>query len=304
MAETSITTLDLNFQNKSQAIASYMLPHSSGVVLIESGPGSCVEALIKALAKEDYRPGDVTHVLLTHIHLDHAGSAGWWSRQGAQIIVHPIGAPHMIHPEKLLASASRIYGDRMHELWGEFLPVLEEKLLIPEDGQEIEIGALQFTPINTPGHAEHHFAYLWGDTLFSGDIGGVRIPGFRYLRVPMVPPELNLERWRLSLKKLREINIKTIAPTHFWIYADPEWQLNEVEKGIDVAERWLEQVMADDPPLENLRQSFTEWMATEGITMGLSDDVMRAYELANPPGMSADGLYRYWNKVKSLQSLD
>jgi glyoxylase-like metal-dependent hydrolase (beta-lactamase superfamily II) len=304
MAETSITTLDLKFQNKSNAIASYMLRHSSGVVLIECGPGSCIEALKNALATEGFRPGDVTHILLTHIHLDHAGSAGWWSRQGAQIIVHPIGAPHLIHPEKLLASAGRIYGDRMSELWGEFLPVLEEKLTILEDEQEIIIGSLRFTPINTPGHAEHHYAYLWGETLFSGDIGGVRIPGFRYLRVPMPPPELNLERWRRSVGRLREIKFQSIAPTHFGIYSDPEWQLNEVEKGIDAAELWLAQVMASDPPLENLRQSFTDWMATESVAIGLSEDVMRAYELANPPGMSADGLYRYWKKAKSLQSQD
>ncbi len=299
MAKTPIITLDLNFQNKSQAIASYLFKHSSGAVLIESGPGSCIEATKSCLMKEGITPSGITHVLLTHIHLDHAGAAGWWSRQGAEIIVHPVGAPHMLQPEKLLASAARIYGDRLNELWGEFLPVEPAKLRIVGDGEQISVGKLHFTAINTPGHAEHHYAYLFEDTCFSGDVGGVRIPGYQYLRVPMPPPELHIERWRQSLERLRKLKPAAIAPTHFGIYDDPEWQLDEVEKGLDAALVWLEQVMPDDPPVEVLRQGFADWMNSEGAEVGLSQDVMNAYELANPPGMSADGLQRYWKKTKA-----
>ena len=113
------------------------------MVLIESGPGSTLAALEAGLAKEGLSPRDVTHVLLTHIHLDHAGAAGWLARQGAEIYVHPVGAPHMLNPEKLLASATRIYGDRMESLWGEFLPVPESQLNVPKDGEEIEIGEFE-----------------------------------------------------------------------------------------------------------------------------------------------------------------
>jgi len=303
MAQTRVVTLDLNFQGRSHAIASYLIRHpkADGVVLIESGPGSTLASLEAGLTKEGLSPRDVTHVLLTHIHLDHAGAAGWLARQGAQIYVHPVGAPHMINPEKLLASAARIYGDRMESLWGEFLPVPESQLKVPEDGEEIEIGDLRFKPINTPGHAEHHYAYLFEDICFSGDVGGVRIPGYPYLRVPMPPPELHLERWHESLARLKKEKFARIAPTHFGIYDDPEWHLHEVEKGLDSAALWLEQTMSEDPspPIEALRQSFTEWMTEEAVEMGLSEDVMSAYELANPPGMSADGLLRYWKKVKS-----
>ena len=132
MAKPRIVTLDLNFQNKTQAIASYLIRHDDGAVLIESGPGSTLPALEAGLAKEGLSPRDITHVLLTHIHLDHAGAAGWLSRQGAQIFVHPIGAPHLLNPEKLIASATRIYGDRMQTLWGEFLPVDRESTHSPE----------------------------------------------------------------------------------------------------------------------------------------------------------------------------
>src|SRR5574341_2172185 len=179
MAKTDVIALDLNFQGKTQAIASYLIKHSTGAVLIESGPSSTLPGLQAGLAAKGLAASDVTHVRLTHIHLDHAGAAGWLARQGAQIYVHPVGAPHMINPERLLASARRIYGDRMESLWGEFLPVPESQLKVPKDAEEIEIGKLGFLPINTPGHAEHHYAYLFEDICFSGDIGGVRIPGDR-----------------------------------------------------------------------------------------------------------------------------
>ena len=301
MAQTRVIPLDLNFQGRPQAIASYLIRRGDAVVLIESGPGSTLAGLEAGLAKEDLAFRDVTHLLLTHIHLDHAGAAGWLARQGAEVYVHPVGAPHMLNPEKLLASATRIYGDRMDSLWGEFLPVPEDKLHVIGDGERIVIGNLEFLPINTPGHAEHHYAYLFEDICFSGDVGGVRIPGYQYLRVPMVPPELHLERWHDSMKRLRQETFARIAPTHFGIYDDPEWQLREVDKGLDDAERWLEQTMSEDPnpPIEAMRDSFTEWMIVQATEMGLSEDVLKAYALANPPGMSADGLLRYWKKVKN-----
>jgi glyoxylase-like metal-dependent hydrolase (beta-lactamase superfamily II) len=302
MAQTRVITLDLKFQGRPHAIASYLIRSTKGdaMVLIESGPGSTLPGLEAGLAKEGLSPRDVTHVLLTHIHLDHAGAAGWLARQGAEIYVHPVGAPHLINPEKLLASAARIYGNRMESLWGEFLPVPKEKLKVPSDREVIEIGDLRFLPINTPGHAEHHYAYLFEDICFSGDVGGVRIPGYQYLRLPMVPPELNLERWHESVKRLRSEKFARIAPTHFGIYDDPEWQLREVDKGLEDAERWLEETMSEDPslPIEAMRQSFTEWMVEQATEMGLSEDVVNAFTVANPPGMSADGLLRYWKKVK------
>ncbi len=300
MASTRIVTLDLNFQGRPHAIASYLIRQGDSVVLIESGPGSTLSALEAGLAKEGLSPRDVTHVLLTHIHLDHAGAAGWLAKQGAEIHVHPIGAPHMLNPEKLIASATRIYGDRMESLWGEFLPVPENQLVIPKDAEAIVIGNLEFIPINTPGHAEHHYSYLFEDVCFSGDVGGVRIPGYAYLRVPMPPPELHIERWHESMVRLRNEKFSRIAPTHFGIFDDPQWQLAEVEKSLDSASRWLEEVMPSEPPIEELRRSFTDWMMTEGEKIGLDDEVVKAYELANPLGMSADGLARYWKKVRNV----
>jgi glyoxylase-like metal-dependent hydrolase (beta-lactamase superfamily II) len=299
MASTRVITLDLKFQGRPHAIASYLIRYNDGAVLIESGPSSTLPALQAALANEGLSPHDVTHVLLTHIHLDHAGAAGWLALQGATIYVHRVGAPHMLNPEKLIASATRIYGDRMETLWGDFLPVPENQLIIANDHEPIAIGNLEFLPINTPGHAEHHYAYLFADTCFSGDVGGVRIPGYQYLRVPMPPPELHIERWHASIARLRKEKFSRIAPTHFGIFNDVVWHLNEVDKGLDSASRWLEEVMPAAPPIEELRQSYTDWIMQEGEQVGLDEEVVRAYELANPLGMSADGLLRYWKKVKN-----
>jgi glyoxylase-like metal-dependent hydrolase (beta-lactamase superfamily II) len=241
----------------------------------------------------------VTHVLLTHIHLDHAGAAGWLSRQGAQIFVHPVGAPHLLNPEKLIASATRIYGDRMGTLWGEFLPVEENQLTVPSDAQEIVIGNLKFVPINTPGHAEHHYAYLFEDICFSGDVGGVRIPGYQYLRAPMPPPELHFAKWRESITRLRALKFRRIAPTHYGIFEDADWQLRELQATLDETEKWLEEVMPTDPPVDELREKFSAWMQVQTREKNISEEVIQAYSLANPLAMTADGLLRYWKKVRT-----
>ena len=148
-----IHTLDLNFQGIPETIASYLILHPQGAILVESGPGSTLPNLEKSLAKYGATFRDITHVLITHIHLDHAGAAGWLARQGAQIMVHEVGAPHMINPEKLIKSATRIYGDRMDSLWGDFLPVPEEKIIILTGDGELRIGGLHFRYLDTPGHA-------------------------------------------------------------------------------------------------------------------------------------------------------
>ncbi|MBM4428136.1 MAG: MBL fold metallo-hydrolase [Chloroflexi bacterium] len=299
MADPRIVTIDLNFQNKTNAIASYLIWDGDAVVLIETGPGSTLSTLEAALAAEGLSTRDVTHVLVTHIHLDHSGAAGFLAKQGAQIYVHPNGAAHLVNPEKLIASATRIYGDRMDQLWGEILPVPQNQLTVPNDAQEILIGNMRFLPVNTPGHAEHHYSYLFEDVCFCGDVGGVRIPGYVYLRAPMPPPELHFGRWRESIARLKALKFPRIAPTHFGIFDDAAWQLDEMDKTLAEVEKWLEIVMAQDPSIEDLRESFSLWMQEQGERKSLSADVIRAYSLANPVAMSADGLMRYWRKFRS-----
>ena len=298
MTKANVQTIDLKFQGLSGSIASYMIPHREGVVLVESGPGSTKAALIAGLAEHGYQPGDVTDVLLTHIHLDHAGAAGWLSTQGARIHVHPVGAPHLLNPEKLLVSAGRIYGDMMDSLWGEFLPVLPEKLSVLEDNQALDINGLSFLPVDTPGHAYHHLAYILDDLCFSGDIGGIRLGGLPHLRIPMPPPELHLGKWRESLYKLRAFKFSRIAPTHFGIFADAAGHLNALERAIGDAEARIENTMPANLTLEELRRSFVEWSEQLSLEQGLDPLQQQLHEAANPSFMSADGIYRYWHKVR------
>ncbi len=301
MASYPIHTLDLKFQNKSQAIASYLIRDGDAVVLVECGPASTLGALEAGLQAQGLALSDVTHVLLTHIHLDHGGAAGHLARAGAQICVHPVGAPHLVNPERLLASASRIYGDQMYSLWGETLPVPADRLRVVNDEEEIVLGRLRFLALSTPGHAEHHHAYLFEEVCFSGDIGGVRIPGYAYVQAPMPPPELHIERWLNSLKRLRQHRFARIAPTHFGIYEDPAWQLDQLEQTLHSVARWLEQIMPGEPDLETLRSAFLAWAEQEVQRHGLEANVLKAYELANPLSMSADGLRRYWKKVRMTE---
>jgi glyoxylase-like metal-dependent hydrolase (beta-lactamase superfamily II) len=294
-----IHTLDLHFLGIPHAIASYAIPHAQGIVLIDCGPGSTIPALRTALEQIDLNIGDVTDVLLTHIHLDHGGAAGWFAQHGARVHVHPKGAPHLIDPEKLIKSASRIYGDRMDELWGEFLPVPEDRLVQLQDREEIPIGGLSFTALDTPGHAEHHLAYRHDDTCFTGDVGGVRLPGLAYLQVPMPPPEFHLEKWRFSLDKLRSEKVRRIAPTHFGIFEDVETHLSLLARELDEVEAFLEQAMPADPPVEEINRLFVEWTQKHSASRGVSDADMRAYEAANPSWMSAAGMQRYWRKHRA-----
>jgi glyoxylase-like metal-dependent hydrolase (beta-lactamase superfamily II) len=300
---TEVYTLDLNFLGIPHVIASYLVKHSKGAVIVESGPGSTIAGLQAALKPHDLTVDDITAVLLTHIHLDHAGAAGWLARngnhgQGADIYVHPNGAPHLLNPGKLLNSAARIYGEMMDTLWGEFLAVPEDRLMAAQDQQAIAIDGLRFCALDTSGHADHHFAYLFEDICFTGDVGGIRLPGPPHLRVPMPPPEFHLEKWRATVGRLQETGCKRVAPTHFGIYEDADHHWEMLKRGLGEVEQFMQAVLPSDPPLEAINDRFAAWTADRSKQQGLSEDEFAPYEAANPSWMSATGMQRYWRKYR------
>lgn len=294
-----IKTLDLDFLNLHGAIASYLIPHRHGAILVECGPGSTSATLEKTLKAHGYHPGDITDVLLTHIHLDHAGAAGWLASYGASVHVHQVGASHMENPEKLLDSAQRIYGDMMDTLWGDFIPVPQAQLVAHSDGDRIEIEDLSFQAVDTPGHANHHLVYILGDVCFSGDIGGVRLAGHHHVRIPMPPPEFHLEKWRASIHRLGDIPFSYIAPTHFGIYADRDWHLNHLLGTLDDVEEWIDTHLPQEPSLETLNAQFLAWTRERAQQDNLPAGSDRLYEAANPSWMSSQGIQRYWNKFRA-----
>jgi glyoxylase-like metal-dependent hydrolase (beta-lactamase superfamily II) len=291
-----VYTLDLEFRGTRNVIASYAIRTPRGAVLIEAGPGSTTGNLITRLQECGLRPADITDVLLTHIHLDHAGAAGWLARQGARIHVHPNGAPHLLDPGKLLKSARRVYGEKMDELWGEFLPVAENQLVVIEPGTKFVIDGLEFQALDTPGHADHHFAYLLEDICFSGDVGGVRMPGGDYVCVPTPPPEFHLGNWRETLNQLRATQFRRIAPTHFGIFEDGKAHLEVLERRLNELADFIERVMPGDPPIEEIDMRYREWAKERYAANGITGERMAAFELANPASMQPAGIQRYWRK--------
>jgi len=302
MSRELIQTIDLLFQDKKQAIASYAIPSTDGVILIESGPGSTIDSLETELNRIGYDLKDITDVLLTHIHLDHAGAAGKLSSLGADIHVHPLGARHLADPTKLINSATRIYADRMEKLWGEILPVPENKLKIFNDGDYFRIGNHQFRAVFTPGHAEHHACILFDGVCFSGDIGAIRIPGNRYIRIPMPPPELDLSKWVASLEIIKNIKPDRIAPTHFGIYADVDEHLNKALETIHEINDWIDKHLAKTLDNAILKLEFNDWMISQAKAENLSQEVIDSFALSNPLDMSVDGMIRYWTRILHPQN--
>lgn len=294
-----IHTIDLRFLGRPESIAAYLIPHAGGAALVDPGPSSTLPALEAGLAACGLGWERITHVLITHVHLDHAGAAGWLARRGARLVVHPLGAPHLADPSRLIDSARRIYGERMDSLWGEIAPVPAGQIDPAPDGAELDLGGLRLAALHTPGHARHHVAYLCEDTLFAGDVGGVRYPGPFYLRLPFVPPETHLEDWVRSLERLRTSGARRIAVTHFGIYADAAAHLDFGLRLLEETSSWLEQVMPAGPNLESLAADFSAWTRRLGRARGLDEATLERYEADGLSPISARGLERYWRKVRS-----
>jgi glyoxylase-like metal-dependent hydrolase (beta-lactamase superfamily II) len=298
MSEPNIHTIDLNFLGRRGTIAAYLVPHSNGGILVETGPLSTLNNLVTGMKDYGYQVENITDVFLTHIHLDHAGAAGWWAQHGAHVHVHENGAPHLINPEKLLASAGRLYGSMMDSLWGEFIPVQSDHLTIMHDQEVTQIANLTVRALDVPGHANHHLVYLIGDACFSGDIGGIRLSPHQYLRLPMPPPDLHLEKWQESIRRIQKVHPGRIIPTHFGIYPDAEWHLQAVLDELDAVKNWMEAILPLDPSPHDFRQQFVEYEQTRAIKYSVTKDVVEGQQIANPSFMSADGILRYWNKYR------
>ena len=291
-----IETLDLRFQGMARVIAAFLVRAPGGPVLIETGPGSTLPTLLDELGRRGVRPADVRHVLVTHIHLDHAGAAGWWARQGARVYVHPAGAPHLIDPSKLLASARRIYGERMDTLWGEVLSAPAERVVIVEDGQVVDAAGLALEAIATPGHAWHHHVFRRGDVAFAGDATGIRLPGQTWIDLPAPPPEFDLEAWRVSLARLRAAGLRTLYRTHFDAGTDAREELDRFERLLEQGAAWVREMLEAGLDRERMVESFGERMRARAVSEGVGAAELEGYELANPRSMSVDGIARYWRK--------
>jgi glyoxylase-like metal-dependent hydrolase (beta-lactamase superfamily II) len=291
-----IHTLDLNFQNTPKTIASYLIVGSDGPVLVETGPGSTIETLIARLADHGFSPSDIKYVLVSHIHLDHAGAAGWLAQQGAHIFVHHVGAPHLIDPTKLLSSAGRIYGELMDPLWGPMLPAPEERVTPVYDGDTVTVAGLSFTAIDTPGHAYHHHVYQLDRVALTGDAAGIHIPGPSFVDLPAPPPEFNLELWQRSVERLCALDVDTIYPTHFGRVDDWRGHLEAFSQLLDAASEFVRLRLERGLERDEIVENYLVWQKERAGSVRLDDILVKRYEVSNPLYMSVDGIIRYWRK--------
>ncbi len=221
---------DLLHRGRPRVIAAAVVRSAAGVALIDPGPASCLETLRAALAGAGIAIADVRALLLTHIHLDHAGAAGSLVRENPDIrvYVHERGAPHMIDPSKLLASAARLYGDALETLWGPFLPVPEANVRALAGGERIAAADRAFEVVHTPGHASHHVSFFDRDSgvAFVGDVAGVRTGRALFVLPPTPPPDVDVEVWAESIELVRRWRASTLFVTHFGAHEDPDAHLD------------------------------------------------------------------------------
>jgi glyoxylase-like metal-dependent hydrolase (beta-lactamase superfamily II) len=299
--------IDLHFQGVAGVIAAYLLVGPDGdLALIETGPGSTIPALLDGIRSAGFDPAKVRKLIVTHIHLDHAGAAGELLRDvmpQATLYVHSAGAPHMIDPSKLIASAQRIYQDQMDRLWGAFLPVPENRLVVLDDGMTVEAAGRQLQALYTPGHAVHHLAYYdpaGGGHLFTGDVAGVRMQGFNYVRPPTPPPDIDLALWHSSIERMMSLNPLpgSIYLTHFGPFTDAPRHLHELGARLDIWAGIVQIAMRDGQDREQV-QNTLEMAGTPALRIQAGDDeaAIARYELAGNYPMSVDGLIRYWRKA-------
>jgi glyoxylase-like metal-dependent hydrolase (beta-lactamase superfamily II) len=301
-----IIPLDLNFLGKPNTIAAYLIIGPDGPVLVETGPMSTLSTLKNQLAEQGYVADDIHHLLVTHIHLDHAGAAGWWAQQGTRVYVHHIGAPHLIDPAKLLSSAARIYGDQMNALWGQTLPAPAEFVTPVYDGDQIAAGGLTFTALDTPGHAYHHHVYRVSDIGFTGDAAGIHIaPPSKeapeksspsLVDLPAPPPEFDLERWQQTIDKLLAQPFRTLYPTHYGRVDNWTRQLETLSALLSEATEFVRLRLDEGLARSDILSDYLAWHATRCRKAGLNDQQIAQYEAANPHFMSVDGIIRYWRK--------
>ncbi|MEJ7901107.1 MAG: MBL fold metallo-hydrolase, partial [Thermomicrobiales bacterium] len=291
-----ISVIDLGFLDTDQVIAAYLIEAGRELVLIETGPSTCLANLKSGIAAAGYDLRDVNRIIVTHIHLDHSGAAGVIARAypQARVSVHPAGAPHLVDPSRLERSAARIYGEDMDRLWGEIAGVPEDRVDVLVDGETLRVDDRQMRVAFTPGHASHHVAIFdeQSRTLFSGDTGGVRMPGSDYVAAPIPPPELDPEAWESSIAAMRAFEPARIAPTHFGVYEDASWHLDQVMPRIRELVAMGE---AAGPEITDTEAMARRFDAVQWQELGdeASELMIHRLNLANPDKLAAMGMERY-----------
>lgn len=293
-----VILIDTEHIGNAGTVGAYLLPYGQALALIETGPSSTLPALEAGIRQAGYEPEALQAVFLTHIHLDHGGAAGTLAqRYGATVYVHEVGAPHLRDPSRLMASATRIYGEQMDYLWGTMEAVPAGQLRVLEDNELVTLGQRSLRAIETPGHASHHFAYLLDDgSVFSGDAAAIRFAGSAVVRPALPPPEVNLELWDTTLERLRQLSASRLLLTHFGEVLEVDSHLEQVR-----SQNWLwaKAVLAG----MQAGESDSDLMARiEALSLrqleddGADPETIHRHRVTSNDAMTVMGLSRYWRK--------
>lgn len=293
-----LSWIDLQFLGRSTVIASGIVQSPAGVAIVDPGPTSCLDTLELGLQAHGIRWDDVRHLLLTHIHLDHAGATGTIVRQHPHIkvLVHERGAKHMIDPARLLDSATRLYGDQMDRLWGEFAAVPESNVVSLRGGETIEAGGRRFEVAYTPGHASHHVSYFDSSSglAFVGDVAGVcALSG--YVLPPTPPPDIDIEAWHTSVARILEWSPATLFLTHFGPVTRVRPHMAELLDNLAMTAGAVRESLAGPGSDEEKSEKFAEWLRQE-LRRHMTDAQVDSYVVAAGFRYLWFGLARYWRK--------
>ncbi len=296
---SEVEFIDLDFLGEPGVIGTGVIRTPGGAWLVDPGPSTALGGLEKGLAALGLSLADVRGLLLTHIHLDHAGASGTIVRDhpDVRVFVHERGAPHVADPSRLLESAGRLYVGTLERLWGEVAPVPPGNIHVLTGGEHLDLDGRRIEVAYTPGHASHHVSYLDTHTgfAFAGDTGGVRLAPAPYLVPPTPPPDINLPAWDASLARLRDWKARRLFVTHFGGVDDPAAHLEQLESSLssfaDLVHTFLEQPGSDDERMNR----FVERVAAD-LKRAMPEEEAARYQLAVPLQHCWLGLARYWRK--------
>ena len=281
--------IDVLQQGRERVIGAWEL----GGTIVDPGPESRMETLLDGLSQEPRT------LLLTHIHLDHAGATGALVERfpGLRVYVHARGAPHLVDPSRLLDSAGRIYGDQMEPLWGRVVPVPEGNVQVLHGGETLSVDGRDFDVEYAPGHASHHVVYFdrTDETAYVGDVAGVRIPPADYVRAPTPPPDIDVEAWHRSIEMVAARRPARLALTHFGMVDDPQSHLARMKQGLDEQAQLVRDLLDEHGDTDEAVAAFvaeTDRRTREAV----GDEVAAMFEVGSPVEQRWLGLRRYWQK--------
>jgi glyoxylase-like metal-dependent hydrolase (beta-lactamase superfamily II) len=295
----ALTVLDDNWMGRPHTIGTALLEFDGYRAIIDPGPGSTLESLRQQLQAHGVAVRDLDAILLTHIHMDHAGATGALVRENPRlaVYVHSKGAPHMIDPAKLMASALRLWPNDLQLLFGEMLPVPSANLRILEGGETLALGSREFEVVYTPGHASHHVSYFdhKEGVAFIGDTAGVRIEGHPYVMPATPPPDIDLEIWETSFTAILERKPARLFLTHYGFSENPTEHIllfrERLHKWAEVADKFIRSAASDSAAMD----SFMSATRAE-IAQYLPEEEVEHYAFSAGLNLSFLGLARYLRK--------